>query len=162
MPWDKITVYCYPDGIITSLVGPFNGNRHDSGMLNDSRVVDVLKDSFEGVGNRRMCLYGDQAYAIMLFLLRPFQGSNLTPMQHKFNKIMSLNRIAVEWSFGKIINTFVFLGYKKNLKMLFQPVGKMYIVGTILTNCHTSLYYSQVSIYFNCYPPSLEDYLTFQ
>lgn len=36
---------------------------------------------------------------------------------------------------------------------------KYYKVGTLLTNCHTCLYGSQISDYFKCNPPRQEEYL---
>lgn len=34
-----------PDGIILQMMGPWNGNRHDSGMLEESTLFEVLQDS---------------------------------------------------------------------------------------------------------------------
>jgi nuclease HARBI1 len=51
----------------------------------------------------------------------------------------------VEWGFGKISGNFAFLDFKKNLKLLLQPVGHYYLVGRLLTNVHTCLYGSQTS-----------------
>jgi hypothetical protein len=39
---------------------------------------------------------------------------------------------------------FAFLDFKKNLKVLLQPVAKYYIVASLLINCHTCLYGSVV------------------
>lgn len=155
----KFQAAIFPNGIICHLAGPFTGNRHDAGILRDSGIVELLENKLRGYGNRILSLYGDQAYPIMPCLLRPFDGARTTEIQRRFNKIMSLSRITVEWSFGKILRYFAYLDFKKNLKLQLQPVGKMYIVGTILTNCHTCLYGSQVSIYFQCQPPALERYL---
>jgi hypothetical protein len=54
---------------------------------------------------------------------------------------------------------FAFLDFSKNLKVLPQPVGKMYTTGAILDNCNTCLYESQIEPYFGLEPPSLETYL---
>ena len=67
--------------------------------------------------------------------------------------------IRVEWEFGKILKNFAFLDFRKNLKVLLSPVAKYYLVGALLTNCHTCLYGSQTSRYFNLEPPLLEHYL---
>lgn len=95
----------------------------------------------------------------MELILKPFSTRNITPIEANFNRRMSTVRQAVEWSFGKIIAEFAFLDFKKNQKLLWQDVGKMYVVGTLLTNCHTCLYGSQSSIYFNLEPVTLEQYL---
>ena len=65
---------------------------------------------------------------------------------------MSQVRVSVEWGFGKICQIFAYLDFK--------PVGKYYLVGTILINCHTCLYGSVTSSFFNLEPPPLEVYLT--
>lgn len=75
---------------------------------------------------------------------------------------MSALRQSVEWGFGKVINEFAFLDFKKNQKLLLQDVGTMYRTAVILTNCHTCLYGSQTAQYFEVNPPLLENYLGLQ
>jgi hypothetical protein len=80
--------------------------------------------------------------------------------QKEFNKNMSNVCVSVEWGFGKIAQYFAFLDFKENQKILLQPIAKYYLVGRLLTNCHTCLYGSQTSSYFDVQPPSLETYLS--
>jgi hypothetical protein len=42
---------------------------------------------------------------------------------HEYNRSMSQVRIAVEWLFGDIANSFKFTDYKKNLKIGLRSVG---------------------------------------
>jgi hypothetical protein len=86
----------------------------------------------------------------------------LTNDEQEFNTPMSQVRESVEWGFGKIIQNFAFLDFKKNLKILMQPVAKYYLVATILTNCHTCLYGSLTGSYFELDPPDLETYFSNQ
>lgn len=148
-----------PDGIIASMMGPFQGSRHDAGMLRESRLYEQLEAKAKFSDDSKFVIYGDPAYPIMELILKPFSTRNITPIEANFNRRMSTVRQAVEWSFGKIIAEFAFLDFKKNQKLLWQDVGKMYVVGTLLTNCHTCLYGSQSSIYFNLEPVTLEQYL---
>ena len=46
---------------------------------------------------------------------------------------MSKVRTCVERGFGKICQNFAYLDFKKNLKILLQPVGKYYLVACILS-----------------------------
>lgn len=143
-----------PCGIMAHLFGPIEGSRHDSFMLGESRLLEAIAE-----GNlRHYCLYGDPAYPIRAQLLAPYRG-DLGEQQIMFNKEMSRVRQSVEWGFGKVTTNFAFLDFKKNLKLLLQPVSKYYIVGTFLTNCHTCLYGSQTGRYFDCAPPTLAEYL---
>ena len=105
-------------------------------------------------------VYGDPAYGISRHIKAPFRGAHLTPLQPQFNSDMSKVRASVEWGFGKISQYFAYLDFHKNLKVLLQPVGKYYAVGALLANCHTCLYGSATSSFFELEPPSLEVYLS--
>lgn len=148
-----------PDGIIAHLSGPWIGRRHDARMLKESNLLEILSTHANGIDGEAMQLYGDPAYGVHQYLLSPFRGAQLTQEQNLFNKKMSAVRECVEWGFGKIVGNFAFLDFKKNLKLMLQPVGRYYLVGGLLTNVHTCLYGSQTSSYFNMNPPTLEQYL---
>lgn len=96
----------------------------------------------------------------MELIITPYAGQaqNLAPHQLQFNQSMKNLRVAVEWGFGKIVNLFAFVDFKKNQKLLLQDLQSMYRIATLLTNCHTCLYGSQTSDYFNVAPPNLEQY----
>ena len=96
----------------------------------------------------------------------PFQRGNISDQEQQFNSMISSVRECIEWEFGKILKNFAFLDFRKNLKVLLSPLVKYYLVGGLLTNCHTCLYGShtclygsQTSTYFNLEPPLLEHYL---
>lgn len=151
-----------PNGLIANMYGPVEGRRHDAFILSESGVLDKLRP-FTQPNGQPYVVYGDPAYGIQSNIISPFRsGQPLTQAEQEFNTAMSSVRVSVEWTFGKIIQLFAFLDFKKNIKVLLQPVGKYYIVGTLLTNCHTCLYGSQTSSFFNVPPPSLETYLSNQ
>lgn len=143
------------------MFGPIEGRRHDAFMLSESGLLEKLRPLTHANGDPCV-VYGDPAYGVSLNIISPFRGSNLTAAERDFNKAMSSVRVSVEWTFGKIAQLFAFLDFKKNLKLLLQPVGKYYLVGALLTNCHTCLYGSQTSQFFNVAPPNLDVYLTNQ
>ena len=147
-----------PNGLIAHMFGPIEGRRHDAFMLAQSGLHEKLINITKPNGDPYV-LYGDPAYGFTQNILAPFRGAELTVNQMQFNKRMSKVRISVEWGFGKISQLFAFLDFKKNMKVLLQPVGKYYLVGSILINCHTCLYWSVTSTYFDIMPPTLENYL---
>jgi len=147
-----------PDGIIAHLSGPWNGTRHDAGMFHESGVDRIIGRHLN-IEEVQYYIYGDLAYPLSEFLITPFKDTHLSDDQREFNKRMSSVRESVEWGFQKIISLFAFLDFKKNLKLHLQPVGKYYLVGALLTNCHTCFNNSQVSSYFGIAPPSLSEYL---
>ena len=135
------------------------GRRHDSGMLLDSGLLQVLEQNAFSTTNEPMCLYGDPAYPLRVHLQAPFREAILTDQMKLFNASMSATRISVEWLFGDIINYFKFLDFKKNLIIWMSSIGKMYVVSAILRNALTCLYGNQTSDYFNLEPPTLEEFL---
>ena len=151
---------CTPNGLIAHLFEPIEGRRHDAYMLSESGLLDKLRPHTNGNGDPYV-VYSDPAYGITIThnFISPYRGSNLTAAERKFNKAMSSLCVSVEWTFGKITQLFAFLDFQKNLKLLLQPVGKYYLIGGLLTNCHTCLYNSQTSQFFNV---DLEVYLTNQ
>lgn len=78
-----------------------------------------------------------------------------------FNLLMSRQRIAVEWSFASVTNLFQRARSAHVLRVFSTPVGATYTVMTFLTNCIIAVRgHSQTSIYFDCDPPTLREYLT--
>lgn len=153
----KFQAVTTPHGLIANLFGPIEGRRHDAGILRLSGLLGEL-DTMKDTAGNNMCIYGDAAYPLNKCLMTPFKGV-ITDEEKLFNKRMSKVRVTVEWSFGKIISLFAFLDFKKNNKLLLQPVGKYYVVGTLLCNCHTCLYGSETAAFFSLTPPDLEYYL---
>lgn len=141
------------------MFGPIEGRRHGAFMLGVSGLTEKLQ-RFQAPTGEAYVLYGDPAYGLLRNIISPFRGAQLTNAEQMFNTQMSKLRISVEWGFGKICQNFAYLDFKKNLKVLLQPVGKYYLVASTLINCHTCLYGSQTSTYFNVHPPPLESYLS--
>ena len=78
-----------PNGMIANMYGPVEGKRHDSGMLADSGLLNLLQQySFDTNGNP-LCIYGDPAYPLRVHLQMGFRGNNITAQQQEWNKCMS-------------------------------------------------------------------------
>jgi DDE superfamily endonuclease len=80
--------------------------------------------------------------------------------KRRFNVRMAKVRVSAEWMFKDITNTWRLLKFRDGLMVRKQPVGMFYIVGCDLTNIRTCLRgYSQSSLYFECPPPTVDEYL---
>ena len=53
------------------------------------------------------------------------------------------------------------MDYEKNLKLHLQPVAKYYLVGAVLSICHTCMYGNEGSSYFGLETLTIEEYLHF-
>ena len=51
-----------PNGMIANLYGPVEGKRHDSGMLAESGLLNILQQHSHGPNGRPLCIFGDPAY----------------------------------------------------------------------------------------------------
>jgi len=111
-----------PNGMIF-IFGPWPGSRHDLFLLRDSRIREQLYDTGRfRANNTNYYIYADSGYYENEFILTGFKSTELSnnpqerARQVTFNTVMSKYRIIVEWGFGKIVNLFAFLDFKKNLK----------------------------------------------
>ena len=145
-----------PNGLIANMYGPVEGRRHDSGLLRISQVANNLQQI--QIDDEVGCIYGDPAYPHRNYIQVPFKPPGDDDEQ-EFNTRMSAVIICVEWVFGKIVENFAFVDFKENQKLCLQSIGKMYLVAALLTNCHTCLYGSETSDFFDLPPPTLEEYL---
>ena len=72
-------------------------------------------------------VYGDAAYPLVSLIRRGLNGANLIAARKAFNHANSSPGISVEWAFGKVVQLFPFIDFRKNLNVFLQPVGKYYI-----------------------------------
>ena len=155
-----------PDGLIVSLAGPFERKLGDWMTWRQSGVEEILRDIFsENREQGRLFLYGDHAYSLSFGIICPFKDTishQITPEEKAFNAKMSGYRIAIEHSFGKVVNLWSFIAFKNGLQIGLSPVGAYYAIAVLLTNLHTCLYGSQISLHFKVMPPSVDSYLNLE
>ena len=148
-----------PDGIIQAMYGPFLGSCHDAGAFKESKLDDELRALPLFTNGDQPALYGDSAYGLRHpSLLRPFR--NAVGPQKKVNVQMAKARILVEWGFGIVINTWAFVDFKKNLKLLKQPIARYYQTAVLLTNALACLRGNEISLKTKLAPPTLSQYFS--
>ena len=154
-----------PDGIMSSLHGPYTGPSGDWMIWNSSGLDEILHQLFgRDRETPQYYLYGDLAYWPAFGILGPYRslkpGVPLSRTEEAANLLMSSARISVEWGFGLNVNFWGINNYKKGSKIMSSPVAAYYLVSTLLTNFHTCLKGRNiVSDKFNCLPPSLAEYV---
>ena len=127
-------------------------------MINESHLREMINDHCRDEEGKLYWLYADKGYSDTPFTLCPYACPS--PLQQRINGAFSRERINVEWSFGKIVNTLQSLDFTRIQKVLKSMVGVWYPVCVLLTNCAICLYGSVSSVTFKCDPPSLSEYLT--
>ncbi len=149
-----------PNGLVCHSFGPYPGSRHDSSMYGVSNVDAQLSQLVTSDG-RQLAIYGDAAYPLRPWLFAPFpeHAASFDAEKAYFNASMSPIYSAVEWGFAKLTTYFAFTNFYSNLKLHLQPLGQYFQVATLLANCHTCYYGSQVASYFALTPPTIDEYL---
>ena len=61
-----------PNGLVANLFGPVEGKRHDSGMLADSGLLQLMSQNCFLPNGSTLCIYGDPAYPLSVHLLYVF------------------------------------------------------------------------------------------
>eukprot|EP00644_Phytophthora_capsici_P002452 jgi/Phyca11/543127/estExt2_Genewise1Plus.C_PHYCAscaffold_110191 len=147
-----------PDGLCISFYGPIEGRLHDSTMLRESMLLQYIAGS-ELLKNVGVMIYGDPAYGISEMLCSPFRSAYVSSAEKRFNVVMSKTRVSIEWLFGIVKTKWAFLDWNKKHKILLTPVARMVRTAVLLTNAMTCIRNgNQISKYFNCAPPTLEEY----
>jgi len=152
-----------PDGLITSLRGPFLGSRNDltvwreSGLAADltPMVVSSLPDGTESVVH----LFGDKAYRTEKLIMYPFHPA-VGAEEKEYNTTLSRLRISVEHGFSRVTALWGFTEVKKVMRTGLQPTGAYYYAMALFTNIRTCMSGgNQISDQFNLRPPTLSEYL---
>ena len=108
------------NGIII-IDGPFEVRRHDSFLLRESGLMQRLRELPLSHDRSRYLVYGDPAYALQQQVICPYPTVNITQEQQLFNENMSKVRQSVEYGFGKVLQNFSFVDYKKSKTLSASP-----------------------------------------
>ena len=151
-----------PDGLVSSLMGPFFGRRGDWKMVELSGLEARLRAVNAGrPPAMALYLYGDPAYSTIYGIMGPYRNypnRPRTPAHDQFNKAMSRLRIEVEHGFAIHQNLWTWNGFHLGLKLR-QGAAVGYAVSVLLANVWTCLRGNQTSMRFSCMPPAVEEYL---
>ena len=151
-----------PDGLVSSLMGPFIGRRGDWRMVQMSQLQERLRAVNAGrPPSLALYLYGDPAYTTVYGIMGPFknhQDRPRTSAQYAYNLRMSRLRIEVEHGFALHQNLWTMNGFHISLKVG-QGAAVCYAVSVLLANIWTCLRGNQTSQRFRIAPPNVEDYL---
>jgi hypothetical protein len=152
-----------PDGTIRHLGGPYPGSRHDQFMLRDSGILDWIAQFPKQQGSDwPHVIYADLGYSIVPGCIEvPYHDEAINVVHAAYNNAMSSARISVEWAFGGILMHWASLRYVPHQQLLSnRKIGQIYFVAALLTNLLNCIRPNETAQYFNCTPPTLDDYLS--
>jgi hypothetical protein len=106
-------------------------------------------------------IFADAGYATSVLLITPFTrmaGLHGSQLERTVNLITSKVRIAVEWGYGRTASLWKHIDSSARMQTGLRPVGKLYVIATILTNAHCCAYGNNTSQYFGVQPPTMREY----
>jgi len=95
-----------PDGLLSSLIGPFPGPIGDWIVWRSSGIGEILEHLFEKNDvseDQRLYVYGDSAYVSAFGVIGPYLEQVNRPLRQEeeaANFVLSGERIVVEWGFA--------------------------------------------------------------
>ena len=123
-----------PDGLILHCTPCFDGRRGDGYILRKSSLVEFLQQNPLFIG---YVILGDSAYPNNDVMVSVFKGRQLPAAAERFNSVMCPIRTCVEWGYGKIVQYWAFVDFKKQMKIQRVRVEAMWHVAVFLTNALT-------------------------
>lgn len=154
--WQAIAT---PDGLISSLTGPFAGSVNDWAIWKRSGCEEALRVVLRD--QEMLYIYGDPAYNTAFGIACPFEhprGRRFLPKEKQaFNQALSSVRIAVEQAFGDIQVQWTYTAFGKGLTAGRQPIASYFAVAVLLSNCYTC--YRRKQNRFGVTPPNIREYL---
>ncbi|RPA92969.1 hypothetical protein L873DRAFT_1707377, partial [Choiromyces venosus 120613-1] len=158
----KFQIIVTPDGLLSSLIGPFLAPVGDWVIWRSSRIVEILHDLFEEK-TERLYVYDDSTYTPAFGVMGPFLAhvnKLLTTEEEAANIVMSGQRIVVEWGFAWVVNYWALNSFHSGLKLGLSPIAGYYMVATLLSNILLCISGgNQVSEKYHLLPPIVEEYL---
>jgi DDE superfamily endonuclease len=128
--WQAIVT---PDGLVSSLVGPFAGANNDWSMWKRSGCEEDIRKVM--AGKETLYIYGNPAYNSSFGVACPFKHPYgrryLSRAQQEFNRSLSTVRIAVEQAFGDVQVQWTYTAFSKALTAGLQPVAAHFVVAVV-------------------------------
>lgn len=149
-----------PSGLIVSLYGPYEGRRHDIGMLRDSGLIEWLHTNCKHSDGSLYRVYGDPIHPKSDVVFSTHRQNRLSEEELQFNKTMSSSRASVEWLFGAVTRNFAKDHSWPTTSKVDENVADEYKVSVLLANCLAcATGKSAVADHFGCSLPPLRLYL---
>jgi hypothetical protein len=146
-----------PNGLCMDLYGPISFRRNDIEVCDESHLNEKLEELSADL-EKQYKVYCDGIFTTETHMLSKHVGETTRAERYE-NGVMTKIRIANEWAYGITENLFTMLKFSNGLQIRrnFEH-SYYYVTATILRNAHCCLCGNQISQYFDCVPPSLENY----
>lgn len=150
-----------PDGFVACIHGPFIGRQHDASVLDETGINHTLMTLMprDGSNGPIYAVYGDSAYRQSYWIYCGFINPPRHSPEAAVNKILSGNRVSVEWSYGSVATKFSHLDFRQSQQVFKQKIGQQYMNCNFILNWSNCFYGSNASQKFRAKVLSFQEYL---
>jgi hypothetical protein len=134
-------------GLEYEVYGPVSVRHNDNYTLANSQIEAKLEQA-QLQKELKYKIFGDSAYSVSEWI------------KSGGGRGMSSVRESIEWKYKDIKTTWKYCDYRHALKLMNQPVAKVFFVCMLLTNAYVCLNGNQTSEHFLLEPPTLDDWLS--
>jgi hypothetical protein len=134
-------------------------------MWHKSSIEEELQALFSRLQvNDMLYIYRDPAYGSAYGVIGSYRRTGgvparpLSPEQLASNRAIAKVQISVEQIFGLNVRMWAYNNFKYGIRARHSPVGALYLVAVLLVNIQTCLRGNQVSEWFQCTLPLLDEY----
>lgn len=151
-----------PDGLVMHCAYAGDGSRGDSYLLWATKLKPFWRAHYV---LRFFRMLADSAYGnddVVIALYKRRRGEPVLPLlRRNFNDRLSPIRTEVEWGYEKIVRDWAMIDFKKKIQIERCNVEALFHLAVWLTNVKTCARRgNQISKWFDCEPPTLDEYLT--
>jgi hypothetical protein len=147
-----------PNGMTIDIWGPSSIRHNDIETYNMSDINGKLA-AVQMNNNYQYKIYGDSAYQYLLDSHIACRYDNATGIEVRLNLAMSACRECIEWNYGHVNLLFKYVDYAHGLKLRQQNVSSFFLNAVLIRNAYVTMNGCQTSEYFNCKPPSFENWV---
>lgn len=134
------------------------GRRHYFALYVQSDIEADLRGVCM-VHDKQHYVHADSGYNFRDVLDVPFQGTKLSSAARAVNTSTTSFHVTVEWSYMEVNLYCKTVDFKMNMRVGENAVGTLYLSATPMYNVRSFLYPNAASQYFNCAPPTFNQYL---
>jgi len=150
-----------PCGLHFNVWGPESIRHNDLESWEHSDVHQKVIDCQAGMA-LKFKIYGDSAYQYIVDDTLASRYLNPSTTEVVTNEAMSSCRECIEWHYGELKQYFKIIDYIHGMKLMQMDVTSIVNSCFILRNAHTCMNGNKTSEFFNCRPPTFEEYVSFQ
>jgi hypothetical protein len=155
LKWQTVDL---PNGMNYHVWGPVSLRHNDLYTYGLSDINNIIANSQAG-NALQYRIYGDSAYAVLIESHMSYAMPNAHGADAFTNVCLSSCRETIEWNYGDLARLWKIVDWHHGLKLRLNNVHDIVNVAFIMRNAYVAMNGCQTSDFFDCLPPTFEEWL---